>query len=409
MQVQCKHKGCERPVPRRGKDYHPLCWEHIGDKYLSSESSSASSSSSTKTVPTEIALKCKELLQKKPQQHYLTLFQRHAIFVLLALEFSISEIAVHLHCDVRTVDRWVYRCCEHIAVEDLPRSGRPSILTEEEKTLIVACAVEQPFTTPQEIKIELNLHCATRTIDRVLIQAGLFGRVAIRSYPYSEAEKQVRLSLANSLLLMDSHNPQFWELIFFSDESSVEMGVHGNRIYVRRPRGDQYKFMDIYVYHDQSKRESGKWKFFGGFCAAGVGKLHFYERLNGQEMIKIINTNILPECRRLFPRGGWQVLHDNGRPFRCNATTAHARRRGVTQINGEIWPSHSPDLNPIENLWSDVFRRVFARNPPTLADLKQFVIEEWERTPVSLLRKLAYSMRRRLMECIARGGLRTHY
>jgi len=81
------------------------------------------------------------------------------------------------------------------AVDAMLAADRASIrnnptLTEEEKTLIVACAVEQPFTTPQEIKIELDLHCATRTIDRVLIQAGLFGRVAIRTYPYTEAEKQ---------------------------------------------------------------------------------------------------------------------------------------------------------------------------------------------------------------------------
>jgi len=208
---------------------------------------------------------------------------------------------------------------------------------------------------------------------------------------------------------MDSHNPQFWESIFFSDESSVQMGVHGNRVYVRRPRGDIYKFMDKYVLHDLSKVHSGKWKFFGGFCANGVGKLHFYETLDGKEMIKIINTNVLPECRRLFPRGGWQLLHDHGRPYHCNAVTAHVHRRGVTEINDGMWPSYSPDLNPIENLWSDVIKRVFERNPRTLDELKQFLIEEWERTPLKLLRDLAYSMRNRLRECIANAGCRTRY
>ena len=358
-------------------------------------------------MPTEIQLKCKELLEKKPNQHYLTLFQRHAIFVLIALDFSIADIAIHLHCDIRTVDRWIYRSIEHI--DHLPRSGAPSILTEEQKELIVARACENPFVTPQEIKLELDLDCATRTIDRVLISAGLYGRVAVKSYPYSDTQKQIRLQLSNSLLLSDTHCSDFFERIFFTDESSVQLGLHGDRIYVRRPRGDYYKFLDQYVVKDRSALHTGKIKFFAGFCARGVGKLYFYTRMTGKEMIKIVNENVLPECRRLFPTGGWQILHDNAKTWRTQPVIAHIRRRGVTQINGEIWPAHSPDLNPIENLWSDVIRRVFARNPCGLEELKQFLIEEWQATPLKLLRDLAYSMRRRLMECIARGGCRTHY
>jgi transposase len=370
LKTKCKHERCARFVPLRSRDYHHYCYEHINDKYFGHCPSSFSSSRKHKRIPAEIVAKCQQLLQKKEKQHYLTLFQRYAVFVLIALDFSIKEIASHLHCDVRTVDRWVYRSVEHI--DHLSRSGADEILTEEEKTLIVACAVDQPFTTPADIKRELDLDCSTRTIDRVLIQAGLFGRVAKLSYPYSDSQRQVRLSLAHNLLLSDFHLEHFWEYIFFTDESSVQMGVHGNRIYVRRPRGDVYKFMDKYVYHDKSKLGSEKIKFFGGFCFHGVGKLHFYERMNGNEMKKIINENVLPECRRLFPRGGWQLLHDNGRTFRNNDVVAYIRRRGITQINDEVWPSHSPDFNPIENLWSDVFKRVFDRNPHTLVELKSF-------------------------------------
>jgi transposase len=301
----------------------------------------------------------------------------------------------------------LYRSIEHI--DHLPRSGRPEILNEEEKTLIVARACENPFVTPADIKRELDLHCATRTIDRVLIQAGLFGRVAKLTYPYSEGQKQVRLSLANNLLLSDFHVDNFWEYIFITDESSLQLGVHRGRIYVRRPRGDIYKFMDQYVWHDQSKLHTGKIKFFGGFCVHDVGELYFYEKMNGKEMKKIINENVLPECRRLFPRGGWQLLHDNGRTFRNNAMINYIRRRGVTQINGEIWPSHSPDLNPIENLWADVSKRVFDRNPRDLDELKAFLIEEWKKTPKEFLAELVYSMRHRLRECIANAGCRTRY
>ena len=45
-------------------------------------------------------------------------------------------------------------------------------------------------------------------------------------------------------------------------------------------------------------------------------------------------------------------------------------------------PSQSPDLNPIENLWSDLKIAVHKRKPSNLKDLEQlFKEEEWGRNP----------------------------
>ena len=41
------------------------------------------------------------------------------------------------------------------------------------------------------------------------------------------------------------------------------------------------------------------------------------------------------------------------------------------------WPSNSPDLNPIENLWNIVERRM----PKNCGELKQFMEEEWQNIP----------------------------
>ena len=78
-------------------------------------------------------------------------------------------------------------------------------------------------------------------------------------------------------------------------------------------------------------------------------------------------------------------------------------------LNVLEWPSQSQDLNPIENLWNDLYIAVHQQNPSNLKELEQFCLEEWATIPVSRCAKLIETYPKRLAAVIAAKGGSTKY
>ncbi|CAD7081779.1 unnamed protein product [Hermetia illucens] len=73
-------------------------------------------------------------------------------------------------------------------------------------------------------------------------------------------------------------------------------------------------------------------------------------------------------------------------------------------------PAYSPDLNPIENLWAHLKKRVARRSPKSKEQLKAFIQEEWENIPNEYdVKKLISSMKRRLQAVLDAKGFHTKY
>jgi transposase len=94
----------------------------------------------------------------------------------------------------------------------------------------------------------------------------------------------------------------------------------------------------------------------------------------------------------------------NVRPYRARTLVNFVETEGIEHME---WPAVSPDMNPIENLWSEITRTMdaSANQPTNLAELRQAVIDVWQAMPLQTLENLIDSMPRRVQALYdARGG-----
>ena len=130
--------------------------------------------------------------------------------------------------------------------------------------------------------------------------------------------------------------------------------------------------------------------------------LHIEEQLNSHVYKQILENVMLPSVRRVFPNDEFIFQQDN-----CPIHTAHIVAAWFKNydVNVQDGSSRSPDLNPIENMWGLLVKKL-RRQPLVFSkdDLLVYITDMWYTLPKNYNKNLWFSMSRRLAKVVEANG-----
>ncbi len=194
-----------------------------------------------------------------------------------------------------------------------------------------------------------------------------------------------------------------WSKVLFSDESKfcISFGNQGPRVWRKGGEAHSPSCMKSSVKFPQSVM------IWGAMSSAGVGPLCFLKtNVTAPVYQEILEHFMLPSADQLFKDADFIFQQDLAPAHTAKSTKSWLNDHGVAVLD---WPANSPDLNPIENLWGIVKRKMRNKRPKHADELKAIVKETWASIPPQQCHKLITSMPRRIEAVIKAKGAPTKY
>lgn len=277
-------------------------------------------------------------------------------------------------------------------------SGRPRKTTPRSDRIIVRLVRQHPFEPTPLILWRWGEPVSRFTLSRRLKEAS-FRRYRPAIKPFLSPlniENRLNWSMARVAWRL----PMFRRIVW-SDESRFRLFKNDGRVKVWRMRGERYR-SDLMLHTSQG--QGGSVHVWGAFWYGGRTQLQILEaNVNGERYCETIRNFLNGDNP---PPRNWIFQQDNAPAHTSRVVTNYFEEVGVHLLP---WPSKSPDLNPIEHVWDFLGREVAARFPMNLMQLRNFLVEEWNRFPQNVLNHLVEDMPRRINAVIEARGRNTKY
>ena len=325
------------------------------------------------------------------------------IILLHKQDIGYNEIAQSVGVSRRTVQRWVTRFKKEgeaaIPTRGAPPGGIRKLTPADERHLRILIE-RNPRASAKQLKEEnpgLLSSVSVRTIRRTLHDRMRYKSFSPKQKPLlTKRHKRNRLAYAKRVLA-EFPSEKFKEVLY-SDEATFSISCNKTGRVYRRPGSDPLdpKYIDSTVKHPPTLMVWGCFSFYG------VGPLVFLPKnqyMNAPRYFELL-LDYLPDALETCKAS---VYQQDGAP--CH--TAQLVKDWFQFCGVELitdWPGNSPDLNPIENLWSIVKGRLQDRDTSTLEKLQKEIQDVWDNFPPEQLQNLALSVPGRLKTVVKKRG-----
>uniref|UniRef100_A0A8C7T280 Tc1-like transposase DDE domain-containing protein n=1 Tax=Oncorhynchus mykiss TaxID=8022 RepID=A0A8C7T280_ONCMY len=280
-------------------------------------------------------------------------------------------------------------------------SGHPRKSSKRQDHLLKLIQLRDRGTTSTELAQEwqqAGVSASAHTVKQRLLEDSLVSRSAAKKPLLSRRNIRDRLIFCKRY--RDWTAEDWGKVIFFNEFPFRLFGASGQKL-VRRRQGERYHQSCAMptVKHPETIH------VWGCFSAKGVGSLIILPKntaMNKEWYQHILREQLLPTIQEEF--GDEQCLFQyDGAP--CHKAKVISKCLGEQNIDilGP-WPGNSPDLNPIENLWSILKRRVDKQNPTNSDKLQALIMQEWAVISQDVAQKLIDSMPGRIAEVLKKKG-----
>ena len=337
----------------------------------------------------------------------LTEFNRGQIHALrMFAEWSYSKISSTLQLPRSTVAKFCQRSLEGITHGNRKgRCGRKSCSTPRTDAMICRLSVKERFRTATDIHREIvnTAQMSVHTVRGRLRSAGMFARSPAKKTLLMPSHQQRRLAWARQRLPWGELQ---WSGVVFSDESHFQLS-HQHHQYVRRVIGERYMRECVEAGVNRSMGNAMVW---GCFSVSGFSELVLIRgRANSTAYVSLLRDHLLPIMPNLLPNGG-HYQQDNAPIHVSRESMSWLRDHNISLLP---WPAFSPDLNPVENVWGLMQRRLASVKPFPVdsQSLFQTLQTLWRDllSDVNYRSNLIRSMHHRVSAVVRSRGLYTHY